>query len=141
MEMIEQIKSLQLNKSVVIEGTKKDVKNTTDKLPGNYLVSKVSYNQCVVVLVESAKSFTQQLYKYIESIKPFEKKTFTFESIEYARTLVSEYNKKNNRLFKVSHKSGVTTIYEDIMMLKEIDMTEMDKWKDAFNNWLSDRLV
>ena len=139
--MIEKIKELQPNESVVIEGKKKEIKELTNELPANYLVTKISYDKCVVVMVEDAESFTQQLYNNLESIKPFEKKEFEFDSIEYARTLVSTYNKKNDRSFKVTTRGGVTRIYEPFEDIKEIDPMYESDWLEAFRVQLNNKML
>ena len=139
--MIEKIKNLELNQSIVIEGTKQEIKKVTKGLPANYLVNKISYNKCVIVMVEDAITFTQQLYNKLDLIKPFEKKEFEFDSIEYARTLVSAYNKKNNRSFKVTAKGGVTRIYEPFEDIKDIDPMNENDWLEAFRIQLNNKML
>lgn len=139
--MIEKLKALTPDSPITLQGIKKDILAVTNQLPATYIVTKVSYDKCVVVMIEGESSFTQQLYKDIESIPPFGSKDFEFSSVEYVRSLISKYNKDNGRAFKVSHREGVTTICEPFDQIESIDAGREEEFRIEFDRLLNSKLM
>ena len=57
--MIEQLKALTPDNPITLKWIKYDILAVTNQLPANYVVTKVSYDKCMVVMIEGESSFTQ----------------------------------------------------------------------------------
>ena len=136
----EQLENLQLNMPTVIKKGKPTLERICKTLEGNYVIAKLKHNECVVTLVEGIMSVKDEVFELLDFSGPFERVEYAGTSVEYLRGIVTNYNKKNKRAFKVTARNGVIEMYEPFEEIIKIDPMQADTWRKAFERELNKKL-
>lgn len=124
--MSEQIQDLKIGESIKFTGHIPQIRQTCTRLENKYKVVKINNETCLVVRVEpDTKGLKELVVTSIQNMDPFENVKIN-GNIGYIRTIVSQFNKANNRIVKVSKQGNLAVLNEDIMERESITQGEFD---------------
>lgn len=133
----QQIKNLKVTQSVNVSGGFDEIQDFASKLPGNYTMVKVDFDEyCIIRTKDSTLNKTQRMNKAIENLPSIGLKRVNVD-MTYLRVLVSKHNKKNDDVIKVIRKDEKNYIYRNIINCKDIlSLDEMNEIKNALHSVL-----
>lgn len=124
--MSEQIQKLNIGESINLTGPIPQIRQTCTRLENKYKVVKINEDVCLVVRVEpDTKGLKELVITSIENMDPFENVKIN-GNIGYIRTIVSQFNKANKRIVKVSKQGNLAILNEDIMERESITQDEFN---------------
>lgn len=124
--MQEKIKALKIGESINVTGPIPKIRQYCSRLENKYSVVKIADEHCLVVRIESEPlGIRMTVLNAIDELEPFGE-SVVHGNIAYTRTIVSQFNKANNRNIVVSKRRTVAVLTEDIMERSRITINEFD---------------
>lgn len=120
----ELLKSLEINQSISIDSPRYEVEPILEDLDGFFDIIYSDKAMCVVLrMAHEKKSIAQRVVDEINSLTIFQEKEVQ-GNLGYIRSIVSAFNKENDRSVKVIKRKNAIFITEDFMNRESITLDE-----------------